>query len=78
MPAGPSPVIAIPSALAPMLSDRQLTLSTADGSGHGVLTIRDARAWGFGPAVRHLSAEPGQRMTLTCDLVEGTATVSAM
>lgn len=76
VPAGPSPVIAVPSAVTSMLAQQRLVLSTPDGLQHGTLSVREARAWGFGSALRHLGAEAGQRAKLTCDLVAGAATAS--
>lgn len=75
VPSGPSPVIAVPSAIARVLAEQRLRVRTPAGDEHGTLTVRDARAWGFGPALGHLHAEPGQRIRLTCDLVRGIAIV---
>lgn len=74
-PSGPSPVLAVPSAVAPMLEGRELPLSSPPREVTGTLVIRGARAWGFGPLMRDLGTTPGQRLQLSCDLVVRTATL---
>lgn len=76
VPSGPSPVVAVPRAVAAVLDGARLRVRAPDGTAPAEMVVRDARAWGFGPAVSHLGLRPGDRAVLTCDLVAGAVTVT--
>ena len=68
----------MPSAVADVLADRTLTVRTADGPVQGEVRVRDARAWGFGPALARLGLRPGDRAALACDVLAGAVTVTSV
>lgn len=74
-PSGPSPVFAVPSAVASILEGRELPLAVPGKPAAGTLTVRNARAWGFGPLLATFARAPGDRFDLACDLLVGTATL---
>lgn len=76
VPSGPSPVISVPRAIADILEGRALPLSTAAADSPAVLTVHNSKAWGFGPLLAVAELSPGERFNLTCNLLEGTATLS--
>lgn len=78
VPSGPSPVVAVPSVVAEVLAGHTLTVRTASGGPAGEMRVRDARAWGFGPALARLGLRPGDRAVLTCDVLAGAVTVTGV
>lgn len=74
-PSGPSPVFAVPSAVASILEGRELPLAIPGKPATGTLAVRNARAWGFGSLLATFAPSPGDRFDLACDLVAGTATL---
>lgn len=76
-PPGPSPVVAIPAAVADLLDAVSFTVPVP-GRDDATVTSRQARLWGFGPALTELGIGPGERVELICDLVAERATVVAL
>lgn len=76
VPAGPSPVVAVPRAVADVLDGARLIVRTPHADAMGEMVVRSARAWGFGPALAACGVRPGERAALTCDLVAGAVTVT--
>lgn len=70
VPKSPSPVIAVPSALAEILEGREAPISAALSDVKGTLTVRRARMWGFGAVMASLDAHPGERFRLIFDLID--------
>lgn len=75
-PASPSPVFAVPAALAGVVEGRDLSLSSPGEPATSTLTFRNARVWGFALVLSSFDPIPGDRFDLTCDLVGGAATLS--
>lgn len=73
-PRGPSPVIAVPSAVATLVEGRQFVLDDRDNH---VVKIRNSRLWGFGPLVSQIGLNGGQRGRLELNLIAGTAHFTA-
>ena len=68
-------VITVPAALKKVVRGR-FALVTPDGSRIGALATKDGRAWGLGAFLRQHGARIDDRILLTLDLAERTATVS--
>lgn len=74
VPRGPSPVIAVPKAVAALVEGREFTL---DGSSRPQrINVGNARLWGFGPRIAELGIVGGQRAQLLLNLIAGTAELS--
>ncbi len=68
-------VITVPAALKKVVRGR-FTLIAPDGAKIGELATKDGRAWGLGAFLRQHDARIDDRILLTLDLQERTATVS--
>lgn len=75
VPRGPSPVVAIPRAIADLLEERAFRLHGSERPAQ--VTVRGARLWGFGPLVSERGLSAGARAILTLNLVAGTARFEA-
>ncbi len=74
IPRGPSPVIAVPRAVAELVEGQDFVIG-----GHGRrarITVGNARLWGFGPFVSEVGLSRGQRAQLLINLLAGTAILS--
>lgn len=76
VPHGPSPVVAVPRAIADLVEGRSFTLE--GGSKTGQVTVRQARLWGFAPLVGELGITHGQRVELSLDLLDGVANLEPL
>lgn len=73
IPRGPSPVVAVPKAVADLIEGREFL---PDGpSVARRITIGKARLWGFGPLVSEQGLTGGQRALLSFNLLAGTASL---
>lgn len=72
IPHGPSPVVAVPIAVAELIEDREFAIEAPKKPTR--LSVRNARLWGFGPIVSQLGLPSGSRAILTLDLINSTAT----
>ncbi len=68
-------VITVPAALKKVVRGR-FALLTPDGARIGALATKDGRAWGLGAFLRQHGARIDDRILLTLDLHQRTATVS--
>jgi hypothetical protein len=75
VPRGPSPVVAVPRAVADFLEKREFRLDGSEKPAQ--VTIRGARLWGFGPLVSEHRLPSGARAILTLNLVAGNARFEA-
>lgn len=75
VPSGPSPVIAVPSAVAAILEGREFRVALDGEATSATTTVRGARAWGFGPALAQFGPAPGDRFDLAFDLLSGISTL---
>lgn len=75
IPRGPSPVIAVPQAVAEFVEGREFTLHSRSTKAH--VSVGSAKLWGFGPMVAAIGLSPGQRAQLSLDLLTGTATLTS-
>lgn len=75
VPSGPSPVIAVPTAVASVLEGRQFIVRSQAGT--ATVKIRNARAWGFGPLLVPLQLLAGNTFELSFDVVNAAATLTA-
>ena len=75
IPRAPSPVVAVPRAIADVVEGREFVI---EGQGRPArVTVGSARLWGFGPLVSELGLVGGQRAQLLIDLLAGTASMKA-
>lgn len=72
VPRGPSPVVAVPKAVSPLVEGREFGL---DGEKPMRLAVRKGRLWGFGPRLSELSLPRGARVTIALNLLDGTASI---
>lgn len=74
MPRGPSPVIAVPTAISSLVEGREFAI------GHGPkpvrLSVGNARLWGFGSLASELGISGGERAEILINLLTGTATLN--
>ncbi|MEV7961777.1 hypothetical protein [Oerskovia paurometabola] len=75
VPRGPSPVIAVPYAVAEFVEGREFTLH--GGSTTAGVSVGNAKLWGFGPMLAAIGVSPGERAQLSLDLLAGTATLTS-
>jgi hypothetical protein len=74
IPRGPSPVVAVPRAVADLVEEREFVI---EGHRRPVrVAIGNARLWGFGPLVSELGLSGGQRAQLLINLLAGTASLN--
>ena len=73
IPRGPSPVLAVPRAVADLIEGREFL--TDGRSVARRITIGKARLWGFGPLVSEQGLTGGQRARLSINLLTGTASL---
>ena len=68
-------VITVPAAFKETVSGKFQLLSE-DGSHVGTLAAKDGRAWGLGAFLRQRNAQVGDRVVITLDLEQRTATIA--
>lgn len=71
VPRGPSPVVAVPKAVAQFVEGREFTVEDVDRPAR--ISIGNARLWGFGPLVSELGLSSGQRARISLRLIASTA-----
>lgn len=71
VPRGPSPVIAVPKAVAQFVEGREFAVEDVDRPAR--ISIGNARLWGFGPLVSELGLSAGQRARISLRLIASTA-----
>lgn len=71
LPRGPSPVIAVPKAVADLVEGREFTVNGTLKPTR--ISVRNARLWGFGALVSELGLVAGARATIALNLITGTA-----
>ena len=74
LPRGPSPVIAVPVAVADLVEGRDFNVQ--DSAKTARISVRNARLWGFGALVSELGLVAGTRATVALNLITGTAAVT--
>lgn len=74
IPRGPSPVVAVPKAVSQFVEGRDFGVRA--GAKPTRVTVRNARLWGFGPALSEMKLSGGDRVTIALDLLSSTATIS--
>lgn len=74
IPRGPSPVVAVPKAVSDIIEGREFRVKEAKKPTR--VAARNARLWGFGPALSELRMVTGARATIALDLLAGTATLT--
>lgn len=74
IPRGPSPVIAVPKAVAGIIEGRQFRVE--EGQKPRRVTVRNARLWGFSPLLSELKMPGGARAIIALNLLAGTATIT--
>jgi hypothetical protein len=72
IPHGPSPVVAVPKAVAELIEGREFAIEASRKPTR--LSTRNARLWGFGPIVSQLGLRCGSRAVLALNLINSTAT----
>lgn len=71
VPRGPSPVVAVPKAVAQFVEGREFTVEDVDRPVR--ISIGNARLWGFGPLVSESGLSAGQRARISLRLIASTA-----
>lgn len=71
LPRNPSPVIAVPKAIAHLIEGRQFQIGEANR--RMKIVVGNARLWGFGPIVSEREITGGQRVRISLNLISGTA-----
>ena len=71
IPRGPSPVIAVPKAIAQFVEGREFSVEDVDRAAR--ISIGNARLWGFGPLISELGLSAGQRARISLRLIAGAA-----
>ena len=74
IPRGPSPVIAVPRAVAELVEGREFAVGS--GAKPTQISVRNARMWGFGSLVSDLELAAGGRASVVLNLIAGTAVVT--
>lgn len=74
IPFGPSPVVAVPKAVSELVEGRKFGVPTVDK--RVLLTVKNARLWGFGPLLSELGLPGGARATIALNLLACTATIA--
>ena len=74
IPRGPSPVIAVPKAIADIVEGREFVVELAEKPTR--ISVRNARLWGFGSLVSELGLSAGARATVALNLIAATAAVT--
>jgi hypothetical protein len=75
VPHGPSPVVAVPRAVSQLVEGRDFV---AEAGGKPIrIAVRNARLWGFGPAISGMDLPSGARITIALDLLSSTATITS-
>lgn len=72
IPRGPSPVVAVPKAVAELVEAREFEIE-AEGR-PARISVRNARLWGFGPLVSEAGLVGGSRAVVALNLISSTAT----
>lgn len=72
IPRGPSPVVAVPKAVAELVEGREFGIES-DGKPTRI-SVRNARLWGFGPLVSETGLVGGSRAVVEINLLNSTAT----
>lgn len=75
VPRGPSPVIAVPRAVSGLVEGRNFGVEAEEKPMR--IAVRNARLWGFGPALSGMELLGGARVTISLDLLASTATITA-
>ncbi|MGK9147191.1 hypothetical protein KXS11_06145 [Plantibacter flavus] len=71
VPRGPSPVVAVPKAVAQFVEGRAFVVEDVNRPAR--ISIGNARLWGFGPLVSELGLAAGQRARISLRLIASTA-----
>ena len=74
VPRGPSPVIAVPKAVAELVEGREFAVKS--GQKPTRLSVRNARLWGFGSLVPGLGLAAGDRASVVLNLIAGVGVVT--
>lgn len=74
VPRSPSPVVAVPTAVSEIIEGREFGMD--EGERPMRVTVRNARLWGFGPLLSELRVPGGTRVTISLNLLTGTATIT--
>lgn len=74
VPRSPSPVVAVPKAVAEIIEGREFRVN--EGEKPARVVVRNARLWGFGALLSKLRTPSGARATIALDLLAGTATIT--
>lgn len=76
IPRGPSPVLAVPKAVAGLVEGREF-LAATDGR-PARIAVKNAKLWGFDSLVSLAGLTPGERGVLSLNLIAGTASMIAV
>lgn len=76
VPRGPSPVIAVPKAVAGFVEGREFAIQPTSRPAR--VSVGNARLWGFGPLLSERGMSAGQRAQLELNLINGTARFAAV
>lgn len=74
IPRGPSPVIAVPKAVARPVEGREFAVKSGEKPTR--ISVRNARLWGFGSLIPDLGLTTGGRVSVVLNLIAGTAIVT--
>ncbi|MCE7483508.1 hypothetical protein LZG07_16545 [Microbacterium profundi] len=75
IPRGPSPVVAVPTAVSQIVDGREFGIEETEKQTR--ISVKNARLWGFGPLLSELGLTGGTRAVIALNLLSGTATISA-
>lgn len=75
IPRGPSPVVAVPTAVSQIVEGREFGIEETQKQTR--ISVKNARLWGFGPLLSELGLTGGARAVIALNLLSGTATISA-
>jgi len=75
IPGGPSPVVAVPKAVSELVEGRDFDVEAGEKPRR--IAVRNARLWGFGPALSEMELSGGARASIALDLLASTARITA-
>lgn len=76
IPRGPSPVLAVPKAVAALIEGREFEAATEGRPAR--IAVKNAKLWGFDSLVSSAGLAPGERGVLSLNLIAGSASLTAL